>query len=711
MFIRIDIPLIIPFLILIISSSIYSQPFDQELNLIPVSDGEGLILNTFSGGHNNLEHQFIDIDDDNDLDIFYFDSDETFGWFENIGNEFQPDFECQLTLPPGLFFSSWFYFVDIDADGDFDYFTANSDLISLYINNGTITSPSFILAQDTLFDDIGQVIYSEFGSNPIFIDIDDDNDYDFITGNSVGTLTFYENIGTSQTFNFKYITNQWQDIIIIGGINNPMHGASSIDFIDIDDDADLDLFWGDFFGKSIYVIENQGTPSSPDMQRISDIYPINADSVYTSGFNMPRFADIDGDNDYDLFVSVLYDPTVPQSLMYYENVGTHQFANHIFITQDFLKTLDVGNNSSPVFVDIDDDNDLDLFIGSMNNPLGSIHFLENTGTNIKPEFSYFDSAFFNIKSDLIVAPAFGDMDNDGDYDLIIGRLNGTLSYYQNSGLPQSPIFTNGIDVLDNNGDSIDVSLLASPFLIDVNNDSDIDLIIGSGNGKVYFYENTGTANSFEFTYNSNYFSGLDVGDNSTPFLFDYNKDGRFDLFTGNRTGELFTGNSSGEFYYFRNEGSNTQPIWTQITNKFITGNFGGNTSPYFVDIDNDNDYDIFLGNVKGGLYFYINSEITNDAEWELKPIDNYSLEAFPNPFNPFTKIRIKTKEGLNTVIEIFSSIGESVKTLFNDYLPAGTSEFTWQGDDNSGKILPSGIYLIQASSVHQRKVIKVSFLK
>ena len=70
----------------------------------------------------------------------------------------------------------------------------------------------------------------------------------------------------------------------------------------------MDLFWGDFFSNSLYYIENQGTPTSPDMLRVSDVYPMNPDSVNTSGFNMPRFSDIDADGDFDLFVSVLYDP-------------------------------------------------------------------------------------------------------------------------------------------------------------------------------------------------------------------------------------------------------------------------------------------------------------------------------------------------------------------------------------------------------------------
>ncbi|MCL4278467.1 MAG: VCBS repeat-containing protein [Ignavibacteriaceae bacterium] len=340
-----------------------------------------MIKNNFSGGHNNLEYQFVDIDNDEDLDIFFLDSDKTFGLFENIGNKFNPEYKYLINKPNNLFFSNWFYFVDIDNDNDFDYFTGNNDQISYYQNNGSINSPSFILVQDTVWDDTGQPIYSEFGSNALFADIDNDDDLDFFSGNSAGTVKFYENIGTQTNFNFKFITNEWQNLYIVGTLaENSLHGASSLDFIDINDDDDLDLFWGDFFSNSLYFIENQGNSISPDMQKISDVYPINSDSVNTSGFNMPRFTDIDSDGDYDLFVSVLYDPTVPQSLMFYENTGNAQSANHILRTNDFLKTLDVGNNSSPVFVDIDNDGDLDLFIGSFNNPNGSIHFLENTGT-------------------------------------------------------------------------------------------------------------------------------------------------------------------------------------------------------------------------------------------------------------------------------------------------------------------------------------------
>ncbi|MCW9097648.1 MAG: T9SS type A sorting domain-containing protein, partial [Ignavibacteriaceae bacterium] len=226
--------------------------------------------------------------------------------------------------------------------------------------------------------------------------------------------------------------------------------------------------------------------------------------------------------------------------------------------------------------------------------------------------------------------------------------------------------------------------------------------IGGFNGKFYFYENTGNPSFYQFALNPEYFNNLDVGDNATPFMIDIDSSSTFDLFSGNR---------AGEFYYYKNTGTNTNPVWEEKTNYFIDGDFGGNTAPCFVDIDNDTDYDLLLGNVKGGLYLYINSEISIVDKWENQPISNYSLEAFPNPFNPITQIRIKTKEGQKTKIEIYNLLGKRVKTLLKDYLPSGVADFYWSGDNDSGMILPSGIYFITASSAQFSRTIKVSFIK
>ena len=65
--------------LLIFTGLLYPQAFLRELSSIPFDDSQGNIPNIFSGGTNNLEPQFVDIDNDGDLDIFYLDSDGTFG--------------------------------------------------------------------------------------------------------------------------------------------------------------------------------------------------------------------------------------------------------------------------------------------------------------------------------------------------------------------------------------------------------------------------------------------------------------------------------------------------------------------------------------------------------------------------------------------------------------------------------------------------------
>jgi hypothetical protein len=699
---------ILIFVFFAIQNLIFAQPFQRELNRIPVSDATGLIPNTFSGGHNNLEPQFVDIDADDDFDIFFLDSDRTFGWYENVGDKFNAQFEYSLIKISGMFFSDWFYFVDIDDDDDYDYFTGNVDKISLYENTGTVSNPSYIQLHEIVMDSAAQPIFSEFGSNPVFVDVDGDLDFDFITGNTSGTLTFYENIGTPQNLNFAWRTNVWQDIVIIGReLFDPRHGASSIDFVDIDNDDDLDLFWGDFFSNSLYVIENQGTQTSPYMQLISNVYPVNEDSIYTSGFNMPRFADIDNDADFDLFVSVLFNSTVTQSLMFYENNGTPEIADHNLVTEDYLQTLDVVNNSITTFTDIDADGDLDLFSGSFNSPVGSIHFMENVGTITQPAFEYLDSSYFGIGNDLSVSPTFGDLDGDNDIDMIVGWFTGKLSVYWNTGNVNVPEFINSDSLVNNLGDEIDIGASASPLLIDIDKDDDYDLIIGGFNGKFDLYKNSGSINNYIFEKDTFYFSltdttFLDVGDFSTPFLFDFNKDGAYDLFSGNRFGK---------FYQFENLGTNQNPVWNEITDQFIIEQFGGITAPYFVDIDADTDMDLFLGNVKGGLYLYNNTEISTVDKREIIQPVQFSVEAFPNPFNPKTTILLYLAEGRNITIDIYNILGEKINRLFKGFLRAGEHNFEWDGTNESGSILSSGNYIIYAYTEQMSKTFKVSFLK
>lgn len=687
------------FFTLLITKIVYAQSYQRSIDSPVITNGFTNYVNPFSGGYNNIEHQFLDFDNDADKDLFYLNSDGTFGVLINSGSPQSPKFTLFTDTISGLFFSDWFYFIDADNDGDEDYFTSNGDYITYNSNYGSSHSPLFVMAIDTLRDNLGFYIPTETGSNPTLADIDSDGDFDLFLGNTAGTLTFYENIGTPQNFLFKFITNQWQNILIIGTvlIDDPLHGASSLEFADIDSDNDLDLIWGDFFSNSLYLITNSGTATTPNMQLVSNVFPINEDSVNTSGFNMPRTVDIDSDGDLDLFVSVLYDPSVPQSLMFYENQGNQFAADYKKITDDYLNTLDVGNNSHPFFIDIDSDGDQDIFIGSLKNPLGKIYYFQNSGSSQSPKFDLITDNFAGIGFDLSVTPAFGDIDNDEDFDLFVGRFDGKISYYKNVGDMFNPSFLLQGFVSDLFAVAIDIGSSSVPLLFDNDEDGDLDLTIGAFNGRLFFYRNIGTASNPIFNLDETFYLGIDVGDNSTPSFIDYDSDGDFDLFCGSRDGSIF---------YFRNDSNNIQPIWNPHQNLVTQLKFGGYSSPFFIDIESDTDIDLMFGNIKGGLYLYNNLTISDAKEKNYSLVDFIILEAFPNPFNPVSNIKINLTEPGSISLMVYNSLGEVVKEIFTGFINSGVNQFMLNGSD-----LSSGVYFVKLKTDDSVQSVKLALIK
>jgi hypothetical protein len=83
-------------------------------------------------------------------------------------------------------------------------------------------------------------------------------------------------------------------------------------------------------------------------------------------------------------------------------------------------------------------------------------------------------------------PTFGDIDNDGDFDVFIGTYDGIVKYYENTGNINHPIFEERIDNFLND---VDVKNYSSPTLIDIDNDNDLDAFIGREDD-IEYYENT-----------------------------------------------------------------------------------------------------------------------------------------------------------------------------------------------------------------------------
>ncbi len=651
---------------------------------------------------NNARLQFADIDGDNDLDLFTFDVDTSLFFYQNIGTAQNAIFKLMSKRYQNLYFNNWFYFVDMDNDNDLDLFTGGEfQTIKYFRNVGTPNSPSFSLIINELRTNTDTVIYSESNCVPVFCDIDADGDKDFFTGQSLGTVTYYENIGNQINFSFKYITDFWQNLIIISpallSLQNPdniyspiekiyynkiintypdggRHGSNALEFVDIDNDNDFDLFWGDLFSKGIYYIQNNGTPASPNVAIVDSVYPHNS-SFISLGYNSTRFVDIDADGDKDMFISVLYLSQNSNNFVFYRNNGTSATPFFQRVTNNYLNNVDVGGNSNITFTDIDNDGDRDLFIG---NDYAKLAYYQNTGTAVYPSFNLVSDSLPLLSASFNFSPAFADLDNDGDKDLILGSyIKDSLWFYRNTGTPDNFNFT-----LEARGYQIGISTLgqsSTPAFVDIDNDMDYDLFIGATNGRIFFYENTGSPNNFNFVFRTNFYNSIDAGDESIPRFYDLESDRDFDLFIGRQDGNIS---------YYRNDGNASSPNLVFQTNNYKSINVHSNSCPEFTDIDNDTDPDLFIGNVKGGLFYYRNDDVIgiHNISNEV-PASFHLYQNYPNPFNPSTKIKFDLSHSSNVKLSVFDISGKEIDVLVNENLNTGTYEFTW----NAGN-LSSGVY-------------------
>jgi len=113
----------------------------------------------------------------------------------------------------------------------------------------------------------------------------------------------------------------------------------------------------------------------------------------------------------------------------------------------------------------------------------------------------------NIEPEQYASIDLGDLDNDGDLDAVVGGSYGYLYYYENDGDNTQYNWTGGARIQNVVGNDIDASYSSNPELVDIDNDNDLDIIIGSGEGTFYYYENTGRGGFEE----KGFLSGLAFG--------------------------------------------------------------------------------------------------------------------------------------------------------------------------------------------------------
>jgi len=100
----------------------------------------------------------------------------------------------------------------------------------------------------------------------------------------------------------------------------------------------------------------------------------------------------------------------------------------------------------------------------------------------------------------------------------------------------------------------------------------------------------------------------------------------------------------------------------------------------------------------------------SSVEDEFIPTE-FSLTAYPNPFNPSTKISWQSTIGSWQTLKVFDLLGNEVITLMDEYKSSGRYEVDWKGENNFGSKLSSGIYFVRIQANQQFKNLKLILLK
>lgn len=701
----------------------------QRADEIPVTVQSVLLPNAWTGGMNFVQANSVDLDFDGKKDLVFFDRS---GFrvlpFLNQGNSgdvnyrYAPEYRSAFPL-----MREWMIMRDYNGDGKMDIFTYSTGGAAVYKNTGSAGAGlSFQLMNNLLTSNTGMITQSIFITSddiPGITDVDGDGDIDICTFNNLGRcVQFHRNMsqelyGNSDSLRFRLQSDNWgnfsegisSNAVVLNDScdvlkSDKADGASTFLIIDLNGDGLVECVLGDANYNNLISLKNGGTPVGADFTSFDSQFPAN--NLSTSAVNLTIFPaafyeDVDNDGKRDLVVSPqgVNRSENKQSVWWYRNQGSDAFPDLKFVENNLLQKemIDLGEGAYPVFFDYDGDGLQDLFISnhgyfiSLLSYSTRIALFRNTGTASAPEFTLVNDNFANLSGAGLqsITPTFGDLDGDGDKDMIIGEKNGKLHFYRNIAASGQPAqFT----LAEANFEGIQTQQYNAPFLFDMNKDGKLDLIVGNIRGWVDYYQNNGSSSVPEFpaTPTIAKIGGISVVDSSvslngfsTPVAIEDGNDIH-----------IFVGSYSGRVSHYRNVIWNLNGTFERVTNSLggITRE-GLRTAPAIAYLDDDNKWDLVLGNYAGGVSAF-RGTVFNTSLQESGSITQ--LLPYPNPASDMVTIPLDPHSG--GTLNITDMAGKTVSTqrfvagaplqFSVQHLAPGLYTLCWQG--NSGKLNGNG---------------------
>lgn len=452
---------------------------------------------------------------------------------------------------------------------------------------------------------------------PQLLDIDGDGDLDLFVQERGGQVMYFENVGGK----YLWRTMQFQGLDV----------GEWFRFVDLDHDGDLDLL-GELRNSYIRVWRNEGTRTAPRYAVMPDsLRDIDGKAIFADQQNILNTIDIDCNGKLDLFIG-----RVTGTVDRYEEDGRgadgmlrFRFMNERWEgieilggqpgTDGLISRPTRHGANTLAFADVDGDGDPDLYWGDFFEP--GLLLIENVGSCAQPNLHSATRVQFPVGAPVLTsgynAPTFGDVDGDGDLDLVMGVIGGAfqpnrtsidnLYFIEQTGKGQFALRTTRLI------NTIDVGSEATPTLADLDGDGDLDLLIAnkidptnSDVGTITWFENIGTTKAP--SYRDRGVLPITGEYHSAPAVVDLDGDGKPDLVTGSWRDKV---------KWFRNTGTRAEPAWTLTDSSLVTLTRGSNATPTFADVDGDSDLDMFVGEASGELNFYRNVGSATAPKFEL----------------------------------------------------------------------------------------------
>ncbi len=646
-----------------------------------------------TGGLNSIQVNEIDLNLDGVLDLVLFD---------RVGHVLVPMIydtqKKQYSFEPSykhIFprVKDWVIFKDYNKDGLIDIFSSSFNTEGIpgievhtgKLSGGTIWFEKFDMGQSfkVLYFPIGNAktqIPIDYSDLPSLDDVDGDGDLDIILfepGNN--RASFFQNVVIERGYGLDTLAyvfakrcyggfieeGQSSNIILSGSqdscadfwtpIITSRHAGSTILSTDLNGDHLSDMLIGDLLNAGVTALYNSGSPSNAYMSSKDPNWPGGSDSVNLVQFLGAFAVDVDHDQNTDILISS-NDPGRSENinnLWYYRNVGTRNAPDYKLQTKSLFvsEMIDLGAGSDPCFVDYNQDGLMDIVVGTEGFfIIGSskrdarLFLFENIGTKKFPKFKLVDSNYLNFQEFALgpdphdsFSPTFGDLDNDGDIDLLVGENYGQFFYCENiAGKGKPFVFKKPVYAYK----ELSALAFSSPVIVDLNRDGLSDIVSGawlntndvSGNacGSFYYFQNTGTAGNpqFDLDYfkapNTNCLgkiriNGIGSKSYTSPEIVDFN--GKYKMFSGNIFGEIkiisnIENNLTGTFII-------ENPNYGQLLD-------GERSRISLADIDDDGLLDMISGNTRGGLSMF-QTLIKVDGSTANEDIEENFPLLFPNP--------------------------------------------------------------------------------